>query len=133
MFKIFIFYFILSFFFFLFLFYFIFFLHFMYEKEVAFAWNPSNRKFLREKRNQAWNSKQRIKILVEMNEIITTTNLFSFASLSCWLISERKKKSNQRIVLQRGKETWIKERREKDLWEGERPELVTVRVWGEKK
>ena len=38
------------------------------------------------------------------------------------------KKSNQRIVLQKGKETWRKERREKDLWEEETPELVTVRV-----
>ena len=37
-----------------------------------------------------------------------------------------------RIVLQRGRETWRKERREtikeRDLWEEERPELVTVRV-----
>ena len=43
-----------------------------------------------------------------------------------------KKKSNQRIVLQRGKETWRKERREtvreRDLSEEERLELVTVRV-----
>ena len=40
-------------------------------------------------------------------------------------------------MLQRGRETWRKERREtvreRDLWEEERPELVTVRVWGEKK
>ena len=44
----------------------------------------------------------------------------------------RGKKFDQRIVLQRGRETWRKERRdivrEKDLWEKERPELVTVRV-----
>ena len=37
-----------------------------------------------------------------------------------------------RIVLQRGRETWKKERREtvkeRDLWEQERPELVIVRV-----
>ena len=39
-----------------------------------------------------------------------------------------------RIVLQRGRETWRKERREtvrereRDLWEEERPKLVTVRV-----
>ena len=48
-----------------------------------------------------------------------------------------KEKSNQRIVLQRGREIWRKERREtikeRDLWEEERPELVMVRVWGEKK
>ena len=39
-------------------------------------------------------------------------------------------------MLQRGRETWRKERREtvkerereRDLWEEERPELVTVRV-----
>ena len=44
-------------------------------------------------------------------------------------------------MLQRGRETWRKERREtvrerereKDLWEEERPELVIVKVWGEKK
>ena len=40
-------------------------------------------------------------------------------------------------MLQRGRETWRKERREivreRDLWEDERPELVTVRVWREKK
>ena len=46
--------------------------------------------------------------------------------------SEGKKKSNLRIVLQRGRETWKKERREtikeRDLWEQERPELVIVRV-----
>ena len=48
MFKIFIFYFIHSFFFFFFYFIFIF-LHFMYEKEETSVWNPSNRKFLREK------------------------------------------------------------------------------------
>ena len=45
---------------------------------------------------------------------------------------KEKKKSNQRIVLQRGRETWRKERREtvkeRDLWEEERPKLVTVRV-----
>ena len=53
MFKIFIFYFIHSFFFFFFyLFYFIF-LHIMYEKEVTSAWNPSNWKFLREKRKSS--------------------------------------------------------------------------------
>lgn len=37
-----------------------------------------------------------------------------------------------RIVLQRGRETWRKERREtikeRDLWEEERAELVIVRV-----
>ena len=58
-------------------------------------------------------------------------------------LSVREKKKNQRVVLQRGRETWRKERREtvkererereRDLWEEERPELVTVRVWGEKK
>ena len=45
---------------------------------------------------------------------------------------KEKKKSNQRIVLQKGKEIWRKERREtvreRDLWEEERPELVIVRV-----
>ena len=72
-----------------------------------------------------------------MNEIITAANLFSFTSRSYWPISEGKKKSNQRIVLQRKRETWRKKRREtvreRDLWEEERPELVTMRVWGEKK
>ena len=47
-------------------------------------------------------------------------------------MKEKKKKSNQRIALQRGRETWRKEIREtvkeRDLWEEERPELVTVRV-----
>ena len=45
---------------------------------------------------------------------------------------KEKKKSNMRIVLQRGRETWRKERREivkeRDLLEEERPELVTIRV-----
>ena len=44
----------------------------------------------------------------------------------------KKKKSNQRIVLQRGRETRRKEKREtireRDLWEEDRAELVTVRV-----
>ena len=44
----------------------------------------------------------------------------------------KEKKSNQRIVLQRGREIWRKERREtvreRDPWEEKRPELVTVRV-----
>ena len=45
---------------------------------------------------------------------------------------KEKKKSNQRIVLQRERETWRKERREtvkeRDLWEEERPKLVIVGV-----
>ena len=117
MFKIFIFYFILSFFFFLFLFYyyyyfFFFFLHFMYEKEVTFAWNPSNRKFLREKRKSSlkfkaknsdfgreeWNNYHCKFVLLCKSELLTNQ----------W----RKKKSNQRIAFQRGRETWRKERRE---------------------
>ena len=94
--------------------------------------------FLEKKENQAWNLKQRIGILVERNEIITAANLVSFASRSYWMINEgKKKKSNKRIVLRRGKETWRKERREtireRDLWEEERLELMTVRVWGERK
>ena len=44
----------------------------------------------------------------------------------------KEKKSNQRIVLQRGGKTWRKERREtvreRDLGEEEKPEFVTVRV-----
>ena len=40
-------------------------------------------------------------------------------------------------MLQRGREKWRKERREtvkeRDLWEEERPELVTMSVRGEKK
>ena len=52
MFKIFIFYFIHSFFFF-FIYLFIYFLYFMYETEVTFAWNPSNQKFLGEKRKSS--------------------------------------------------------------------------------
>ena len=42
----------------------------------------------------------------------------------------RRKKSKQRIVLQRGRETWRREERqiEKDLCEEERLEGVTVRV-----
>ena len=85
----------------------------MYEKEVTSALNPSTENFLEKKENQAWNSKQRIEILVERNEIITAANLFSFASRNYWPISEgKKKKSNHRIVLQRGRETWRKERRE---------------------
>ena len=47
--------------------------------------------FLEKKENLAWNLKQRIGILVERNEIITTANLFSFASRSYWPISEGKK------------------------------------------
>ena len=39
--------------------------------------------------------------------------MFAFARNSCWPISEGEK-SNQRILLQRGKETWRKERRETD-------------------
>ena len=47
--------------------------------------------FLEKKENLAWNLKQRIGILVERNEIITTANMFSFASRSYWPISEGKK------------------------------------------
>ena len=67
--------------------------------------------FLEKKENQAWNSKQRIGILVERNEIITTANLFP---LQVGAIDRlvKEKNSNQRIVLQRGRETWRKERRE---------------------
>ena len=40
-------------------------------------------------------------------------------------------------MLQRGRETWRKKRKEtvkeRDLWEDERPKLVTVRMWDEKK
>ena len=136
MFKIFIFYFIHSFFFF-FIYFILFFLHFMYENEVTSTWNPSNRKFLREKRKSSlkfkaknwdfgteeWNNCHCKFVLLCKSELLTDQ----------W----RKKKSNQRIVLQTGRETWRKERREivreRDIWEEERLELVTVRVWGEKK
>ena len=67
--------------------------------------------FLEKKENRAWNSKQRIGILVERNEIITTANLFP---LQVGAIDRlvKEKNSNQRTVLQRGRETWRKERRE---------------------
>ena len=68
--------------------------------------------FLEKKENRAWNSKQIIGILVERNEIITIAYLFSFASRSYWPINEGKNIYNQRIALQRGRETWRKERTE---------------------
>ena len=55
--------------------------------------------FLEKKENRAWNSKQRIEILVERNEIITTEN---FSPLQVEAIDQsvkEKKKSNQRILL----------------------------------
>ena len=53
-------------------------------------------------------------------------------------MKEKKKKNLIRELCYRGgKETWRKERREtvreRDLWEEERLELVTMRVLGEKK
>ena len=113
MFKIFIFYFIHSFFFFIFYFFIFLFLHFMYEKEVTSAWNPSNRKFLREKRKSSlkfkaknwdfgreeWNNYHCKFVLLCKSKLLTDQ----------W---RKKKKSNQRIVLQRGREIWRKERRE---------------------
>ena len=51
--------------------------------------------------------------------------------------SVKEKKSNQRIVLQRGRNGEKREdrqlERERDLGEEEKPEFVSVRVWGEKK
>ena len=84
----------------------------MYEKEVATAWNPSHRKFLREQRKSSlkfkaknwdfdreeWNNYCGKFVLLCKSELLTDQ----------W----RKKKSNQRIVLQRGRETCRKERRE---------------------
>ena len=57
MFKVFVFYFILSFFL-LFKKIYIF-LHFYVCKEVTFAWISSNQKFLKEKKNQAWKSNKK--------------------------------------------------------------------------
>ena len=67
--------------------------------------------FLEKKENRAWNSKQRLRILVKRNEIITTANLFP---LQVGAIDRlvKEKNYNKRIVLQRGRETWRKERRE---------------------
>ena len=69
--------------------------------------------FLEKKENRAWNSKQRIEILVERNEIITTANLFSFASRSYWSISEGKKKNLIRELHYRGEEKHGEKREER--------------------
>ena len=139
MFKIFIFYFIHSFFFFFFYFIFLFYFFALYvQKRSNFYLESSNQKFLREKRESSlkfkarnwdfgreeWNNYRCKFVLLCKLELLTDQ----------W---REKKKSNQRIVLQKGRETWRKERgetvKERDLWEEERPELVIVRVWGEKK
>ena len=67
------------------------------------------------KENRAWNSKKRIGILVERNEIITAANLFSFASRSYWLISEGKKKNLIRELCYRGEEKHGEKREERQL------------------
>ena len=84
----------------------------MYEKEETSAWNPSNRKFLREKRKSSlkfkvknwdfgreeWDNYHCKFVLLCKSELLTDQ----------W----RKKKSNLGIVLQRGREIWRKERSE---------------------
>ena len=109
----------------------------MYEKEVTSAWNPSNRKFLREKRKSSLKFKAK-NWDIGREELNNYRCKFVLLCKSKLLTDQwRKKKYNQGNVLQKGRETWRKERREtvkeRDLWEKERPELVTVRVWGEKK
>ena len=132
MFTIFIFYFIHSFFFFFlfifyyFLFFILFFLHFMYEKEVTFSGNPSNQKFLREKRKSSLKFKAKNWDFGRKEWNNYHWKFFSFASRSYWPISEGKKKSNQGIVLQKKKrETWRKERQlEREIY-GKRRDWVS--------
>ena len=102
----------------------------MYKKEVTSAWNPSNRKFLREKRKSSLKFKAKIEILVEKNEIITIANLFSFTSKSYWHISEGEKLYSENCVIKGKRE---RERERERSMEDERPKLMTVKVWGEKK
>ena len=79
--------------------------------------------FLEKKENRAWNSKQRIEILVERNEIITTAYLFSFASRSYWPINEGKNIYIIRELRYRGEEKHGEKReqrqRERSMGRGE--------------
>ena len=109
----------------------------MYEKEVTSAYNPSNRKFLREKRKSSLKFKTKNWDFGREEWNNYCCKFVLLCKLELLIDQWSKEKSNQRIVLQKGRETWRKERietvKERDLWEEERPKLVTVRVWGEKK
>ena len=63
--------------------------------------------------------------------------MFSFASWSYWPISEGKKNLIREFCYREEEIHGEKERKktvkERDLWEEERPNLVTVTVWDEKK
>ena len=109
----------------------------MYEKEVTSTWNPSNRKFLREKRKSSLKFKTKNWDFGREEWNNYCCKFVLLCKLELLIDQWSKEKSNQRIVLQKGRKTWRKEGREtvkeRDLWEEERSELVTVRVWGEKK
>ena len=79
--------------------------------------------------------------MVENNEIITSANLFSFASQSYWPIREGGKNQIKELCY-KGKEKHEEKREERQIgrerererfMKEERPKLVTMRVWREKK
>ena len=86
----------------------------MCEKEVTSTWNPSNQKFLREKRKSSlkfeaknwdfgrdeWNNYRCKYVLLCKSELLTNQ----------W----GKGESNKRTVLKRGRETWRERERERE-------------------
>ena len=133
MFKIFIFYFIHSifiFYFFFFFFFLNFFCTFICEKKVTSSWNPLNRKVLREKRKSSlkfkaknwdfsrgeWNNYHCKSVLFYKSDLLT--DQWGGKNLIKELCYRGEKKHGER---------------ERDLWEKERTELVTARVWRENK
>ena len=108
----------------------------MCRKEVTSAWNPSNQKFLRERRksNLKFKAKNWDFDREEWNNYCCKSILLCKSKL---LINQWGKKNLIRELCYREKEKHgerEREReREREIWEEERPKLVIVRVWKDKK
>ena len=85
----------------------------MYEKEVTFAGNPSNQKFLREKRKSSLKFKAKNWDFGRKEWNNYHWKFFSFASRSYWPISEGKKKNLIKEFCYRGEEKHGEIKREK--------------------